>query len=243
MAPLSQDRAPGSQNRRYHMMSSKPGDGIGRTTSDGIIATHGVIRRRRHTGAVAGARSRRTQAALCPLRQTRAALCQVAPSLQPHSPKNHGTEHLPGSAAQAVAIRSTCPFGFPFPRTPSGTVAHASGQLVSSHHGYPSGVIRRGLPLGLISPSRVPAFSPVCGKVHEPGYNIVSGANQQRDASGYSRIGCFFICNFPVSCHVLKSCTQTIRVIRKTPIDTREIRTYCLLVTTSLTGGNTGWAE
>jgi hypothetical protein len=180
------------------MMSSKPGGGIGRTTSDGITQRHP------HMGGAAGVGSRRRVArerysAQSAKSGQRFATWVHSSNLHPPGIVERSIDRVPPAAA--LAIRTTSPFGFPSPETTSGTVARTSVR--------PVGVLAPSLSPGLTSSSRVPAFSPARGKVHEAGYNIVLGANQQRDAFGYSRIGCFFNCNLPVSCNVLKSCTRS----------------------------------
>ncbi len=69
---------------------------------------------------------------------------------------------------------------------------------------------------------RSPHATAACSSVHEAAYNIAPCANQQRDAAGYSRIGCIYNSNFSESCRALKSCTRAGGKHGKTPAASAE---------------------
>jgi hypothetical protein len=200
-------------------MSCKPG-GVRRVSREGTNAgprhpaqaSWGVGRRHRL------APPRRPRAVSCPLRQTTAVRYHVGPNLQPLPPGivERSTGRVPPAAA--IAIRTAHPSGITFSRTASGGTVHGSVRLASAHRVSLSG----SHPPGWLPRLAFRLERPGCGKVYEAGYNIVPGANQQRDSVCCSRIGCSMTCNFTVSCRVLKCCTWSVGEYGKSPIGHME---------------------
>ena len=199
---MSLNTAPGSQDRCYRMMSSEPDDLIGEN-----------IPRR---GWTAGQKS--CQSAASPEEMLQESYVKWLGHLVPIASWGRGSSRgmRPVHPHASVAFDR---IGSHLQPDPPGLVRQSASRALRAIaiRVRPSCSSSPGPPLmrGTTNPDAslfgvttlVPSPPGACFSVCGAGYNIVPHQDQQRDAMRYSRVGCLMVCNFTVSCRVLKTCT------------------------------------